>query len=159
MKEAGWWTASFGKTFDPRTSDNCDMPYSWSQPPQSCTCDGTGTLPDNNRASHVAVAQSDEPGLVDPPIVDQALDFLRTYSHDEAPFFMAVGLHRPHLPFMVPERMLALYPPTLPSAQPANNDFAPNGVPPIGWTYSGEIHSYNYNTTVTGWKNATGDVW
>ena len=33
FKEAGWYTASFGKVFDPRTSNNCDGNYSWSEPP------------------------------------------------------------------------------------------------------------------------------
>jgi hypothetical protein len=67
FKEAGYWSASFGKTFDPRTSDNCDNLYSWSEPPQACSTAGTGAIK-THAASHMAVNASMEKELIDVPI-------------------------------------------------------------------------------------------
>jgi iduronate 2-sulfatase len=76
---------------------------------------------------------------------------LQNYNHNARPFFLAVGFHRPHLPFVVPERLLVHYPLTSPAVRRANNDYAPWGMPPIAFTHSGElIGQYNYNGTKSG---------
>jgi arylsulfatase A-like enzyme len=56
---------------------------------------------------------------------------------------------------MVPKRMLVHYPSDAPASQPQNN-YAPVGVPPVGWTYSGELSTYNYNVTQRPWLLANG---
>jgi iduronate 2-sulfatase len=146
FKEAGYYSASFGKTFDPRTSNNCDMPYSWSEPPVMCSTHGTGAGINTHGASHMAVDASMEEKLIDVPIAKAAIAFLQSYNHDSQPFFLAVGFHRPHLPFVVPERVLAHYPSS--SIQRAANDFAPMGMPRVAFTHSGElIGQYTFNGT------------
>jgi iduronate 2-sulfatase len=182
FRQAGYWAASFGKTFDPRTSGgDCDAHLSWSQPPVMCSTSGEGELPDPGHASHVGVPQAQEGGLVDPPILSAALSFLRTYRHTTpgsivpgqrrqqqkpAPFFLAVGFHRPHLPWMVPQRLLDRhYPANASYAPPADRDFAPAGVAEVGWTYSGELlGQYAFNSTSAkagnkGWTTANGSAW
>ena len=165
FREAGWWTASFGKTFDPRTSNLCDSALSWSQAPIACSCDGEGTFRPKGRPSHEAVEEDHDDGLIDPPILHEALSFLRSYNHvttfrnrtDPQPFFMAVGFHRPHLPFIVPRRMLQHYPVDMDALMPPPNAFAPNGVHMIGWTYSTELRQqYNFNSKIVGWKGWDG---
>ena len=96
FRNNGYYTASFGKTFDPRTSGgDCDQAYSWSQAPVLCSTAGTGSLNNPNRTSHYGVTTDQEPELVDPPILDAALNFLSTYdktmpgSTEPQPFFMA----------------------------------------------------------------------
>jgi len=44
------------------------------------------------------------------------------------PFFMAVGLHKPHIPWVMPQRFLDMQPPE------NTTDTAIHGVPPIGYT-------------------------
>ena len=67
-------------------------------------------------------------------------------------FFLAVGFHKPHLPFVFPEAYLDLYPPadiSLPS-----NPYAPSAMPTIAWQKYGETRNYA-DIKATG---ATGDI-
>ena len=53
----------------------------------------------------------------------RAIELLRHLSQSDEPFFLAVGFHRPHLPFAVPNRYWALYDRSaieVPSRQPAH---------------------------------------
>ncbi|HWA99132.1 MAG TPA: sulfatase [Pirellulales bacterium] len=60
-----------------------------------------------------------------------ALAKLRTLAADEAPFFLAVGYIRPHLPFITPEQYWKLYDRrTLPLAK---NAYLPRGAPTVAF--------------------------
>jgi iduronate 2-sulfatase len=117
FKERGWTTLSFGKVFDLRTSSFnqssewiCDGPYSWSEPPQLC---GTSTWVGDSKLarglSHRLLDTGEEAQVSDVVIAAAAVARLGS-TELRAPWFVAVGLHRPHLPFIVPKRHLDLYP-------------------------------------------------
>ena len=57
------------------------------------------------------------------------------------PFFLAVWFHRPHLPFIVPQDKLDLYP--LESIQLPTNQQPLGGMPAIAWSNSGELVVYS----------------
>lgn len=63
--------------------------------------------------------------LPDGAIAARAVRTLRSLK-DRGPFFLAVGIRKPHLPFVAPRKYFDLYPPA--SAMP----LAPNPWPPIG---------------------------
>ena len=72
-------------------------------------------------------------------IIDEGLRQLDSLARNEQPFFLAIGLIKPHLPFGVPKRYLDLY---------ENIDIAPipYAVKPKGattWHNSNEFMSYN----------------
>ena len=63
------------------------------------------------------------------------------------------------MPWMVPSRMLELYPESGPGIDaPPETKFAPTGLAQIGWTYDGELlGQYAFNTTTgKGWDGWTG---
>lgn len=75
-------------------------------------------------------AQPDEKNY-DGKQTSDALAKLRTLAADDAPFFLAVGCVRPHLPFITPEKYWKLYDRgTLPLA---NNAYLPRGAPRVAF--------------------------
>ena len=130
FKEAGWHTLSFGKTFDLRTSSFnmssefiCDGIFSWSEPPVYCgTTQWTKDGKMGGGHSHAVLSAAEEANSSDVTISNAAI--ARLNGTLPQPWFVAVGLHRPHLPFIVPQRMLDLYPhgasPTPVMAPPTN---------------------------------------
>lgn len=155
FRENGYFSASFGKTFDPRTSDECDATYSWSQPPVLCSTQGTNVPTEHQ--SHLGVGTKEEDSLIDVGIAKGATDFLASYTKGQQntssprPFFLAVGFHRPHLPFVVPQRLVdQYYPADMPQLQPAQGwATSGHGVPHMGWTGSNELLHYRYTANET----------
>ena len=59
--------------------------------------------------------------------------WLKTRAHGEKPFFIAVGLHKPHIPFLAPDRYFEMYPrESLKLVSPPKNDW--NDIPAIAAT-------------------------
>lgn len=76
----------------------------------------------------------------DGQMANAAIEKLREYSDDNQRFCLAVGFHKPHLPFNAPKAYWELYnPATLPDAEPANK---PTGANSATTTNSSEINSY-----------------
>ncbi len=69
-----------------------------------------------------------------------AIDALRRLKGSDQPFFLALGFHKPHLPFNAPKRYWDLYDPAeLPLAP---NPFEPEGVTEFSLTNFGELRGY-----------------
>ena len=62
-------------------------------------------------------------------------------SAGDSPFFMTVGYHKPHLPFVAPQKYWDLY--DAEKIHLADNDFAPEGAPGIALMSWGELRSYS----------------
>lgn len=63
----------------------------------------------------------------------QAASWLTSRAHGDKPFFIAVGLHKPHIPFIAPDRYFDLYPrESLQLVNPPKNDW--NDIPAIAAT-------------------------
>lgn len=52
-----------------------------------------------------AVNVTEQPGgtLPDLESTDEALRLLNSRANDDVPFFLAVGFHKPHIPFRIPQ--------------------------------------------------------
>ena len=72
-------------------------------------------------------------------IADKAVEALNELK--DGPFFLAVGFHKPHLPFNAPKRYWDLYDPfAIPLAK---NPFLPKDAPKIALTSWGELRGYH----------------
>ncbi|XP_074503995.1 iduronate 2-sulfatase [Sebastes fasciatus] len=121
FKSQGYSTMSVGKVFHPGIASNYsdDYPYSWSIPayhPASFkyekekVCKGEDGKLHANLLCAVNVTQQPGGTLPDLESTDEAVRLLKSRANDDVPFFLAVGFHKPHIPFRIPQEFLSLYP-------------------------------------------------
>ncbi|MBI2513523.1 MAG: sulfatase [Opitutae bacterium] len=80
---------------------------------------------------------------IDGALADDAIAQLQRLKGGAKPFMLAVGFHKPHIPFVAPKRYWDLYDPqALPLAP---NPQPPRGVPAIAWSGNPNFHSYTYD--------------
>ena len=72
-------------------------------------------------------------------------------SRGEKPFFLALGLHKPHLPYVVPSQYMDLYP--LDDVDLPSNPFAPRDMPEFAWSNFDELRAYVDIKTKYGYGN------
>jgi len=165
FKNNGYHTVGSGKIFHPghasgagsgypgASSKGDDAPYSWSTPHfhapnlqywsgkvRQPGCDGCGN-------SWIAVSPEVEKKmpLPDTQTADYAVATLANFSAQgigtaAKPFFLAVGFHKPHLPFVAPEKFFRSYPEDT-IALPGDQD-PPKGMPTVAWSNWGEMRAY-----------------
>ncbi|KAK0149910.1 Iduronate 2-sulfatase [Merluccius polli] len=116
FKSQGYNTMSVGKVFHPGIASNFtdDYPYSWSVPPyhppsfryeKEKMCKGEDGALHANLLCAVNVTEQPGGTLPDLESTAEAIRLLRGRS-DDAPFFLAVGFHKPHIPFRIPQSMV-----------------------------------------------------
>ncbi|XP_034546642.1 iduronate 2-sulfatase isoform X2 [Notolabrus celidotus] len=121
FKSEGYNTMSVGKVFHPGIASNHtdDYPYSWSTPafhPASFRYEKEKMCKGEDGELHTnllcAVNVTEQPGgtLPDLESTDEAVRLLKSQANDDAPFFLAVGFHKPHIPFRIPQEFISLYP-------------------------------------------------
>eukprot|EP00118_Oscarella_pearsei_P016514 m.158356 g.158356 ORF g.158356 m.158356 type:complete len:356 (+) comp38734_c1_seq21:1641-2708(+) len=85
-----------------------------------------------NALCAVNVSQQPEGSLPDIQSTNHALEMLQNFSkHSNEPFFLAVGYHKPHLPFRFPKHFLDQYP-ISDITLPKNRHYPP-GLPTVVW--------------------------
>lgn len=142
FKDQGYLSAGMGKIFHPGYhASHHDDPISWNVPYYHSPNEAFWTGKDG-RPSWLAVNKTmrHKHRLPDEQIAEQAKNTLYMAANQSKPFFIAVGFHKPHLPFIFPEEYLELYPERdihLPS-----NPYAPVDMPDIAWSDYGELRKY-----------------
>ncbi len=133
-----------------------DMRFSWNEIvwdhdkwgaqryPLFAYADGTGRVRNTTPAFEIGVDESgaslSDDAYPDGQMAQAAIEKLREYSDDNQRFCLAVGFHKPHLPFNAPKAYFDLYNPAdIPSGIPAG---APTGANSATTTNSGEINAY-----------------
>ncbi|XP_068105687.1 iduronate 2-sulfatase isoform X2 [Hyperolius riggenbachi] len=121
FKEHGYVTMSVGKVFHPGISSNHsdDYPYSWSVKPyhpssekyeNEKTCKGKDGELHANLVCPVDVSKVPEGTLPDIQSTEEAIRLLKVVKQQNSSFFLAIGYHKPHIPFRFPKEFLKLYP-------------------------------------------------
>ena len=146
FKENGYNTVGMGKIFHPGdASGDDDINYSWSE---SYTHKNDRVW-ESNTNSWLAVPDADlvaDP-LKDMKIKDAALDKLDElgpkFKNDNEPFFLAVGFHKPHLPFVFPESFLDYYPEADIGLPDDDSKYVPEDFPKIAWHNCASLRNYD----------------
>ncbi len=161
FKQNGYTTRSLGKVFHVGIDD----PPSWSEPSWQSKKprygpEGTAAVAAYRRAMAEAkkeIPQKGEGGanyagpafehpdvadedLSDGDIAREALEVMRSLAQDEKPFFLAVGFHNPHVPWVAPQKYWDLYD-TEKMILPPNN-FVPRDAPPFAATSGDDFYWY-----------------
>jgi len=79
--------------------------------------------------------------FIDGKVAELAITTLRGIGQKPAPFFLAVGFARPHLPFVSPKKYWDLYDPA--KIELAPNKFRPADVPPYAIVPGAEMRAYH----------------
>lgn len=117
FREAGYWSAGMGKVFHPVQYKNQSDDVaggSWSAPYFQPGAGQDTKLPLGKTNCGVADTNNDDAEYTDGKTALHAIQTLRNVSvaakaTNPTPFFMAVGFHRPHLPWVVPSKYFDMY--------------------------------------------------
>ena len=154
MKTAGYTTLSLGKILHVEA----DSTAAWSRPPWRPDQDASvraATSPRNyldpanieadrdevsDRGAPFERADVPDDAYFDGMIAEQAVRELDALSKNDAPFFLAVGFLKPHLPFNAPTKYWDLYDPA--DISLAAFKHMPEGAPDEANHNSGELRNY-----------------
>jgi iduronate 2-sulfatase len=152
FKEHGYWTAGTGKVYHPAEPPNNDPP-SWSQPynnkgqdnPSCPPCPAGATWCGNSWCSLDRNSTRYKYSNNDEWIAADGAGLLALAAATPGtPFFVAVGLHKPHTPYAYPSEIDHLYPPVaemdLPTALARST---PTDMPEVAWIACSAINGYN----------------
>ena len=151
FKENGYQSIGMGKIFHPgyEASHN-DDPISWTVPYWHAPAEANDSFWANfgHDHSHYAVPDSmmKEHGLLsDIQLADKAVETIKHLGSKKSdqPFFLAVGFHKPHLPFMAPDKYFDYYPED--SIRMPANYYAPVNMPDIAWCNYMEMEMVGYS--------------
>ena len=111
FKNNGYKTAAVGKIFDVRSVDKDHDARSWTIPYRKIEASspiGGGWVYETERVSTEAPVVEDS-ATMDGQVLAESMDLLDEMAAGGSPFFLAVGFHKPHLPFVAPKKYWDLY--------------------------------------------------
>eukprot|EP00054_Salpingoeca_dolichothecata_P020697 m.131034 g.131034 ORF g.131034 m.131034 type:complete len:279 (-) comp23715_c0_seq12:2430-3266(-) len=156
FKNHGFFTSGVGKTFHPNVPPNFDFPRSWNEPcfdQKKAECVGDVTF------CSVPGNDSMDSNFVDTLLTNVSLGRLEKIvkTKPDQPFFMAVGLRNPHIPYRFPPEFGSLYPPSSKFQVPKNKD-SPHDAPPIAWWWPFEVDDLYKGPNAT-WEQPLSDTY
>ena len=108
---------------------------------QTKTADGPPSTGLNSRGPAFEGADVPDDTFTDGKVAELAVATLRELSRKKEPFFLAVGLIKPHLPFVSPKKYWDLYDPA--KIQLAPNKYRPKDAPEYAVLPGGELRNYH----------------
>jgi len=118
----------FVQVFHPGHASGGNDPVSWTEPYFSPADSYWRHRSDKSWIS-VDETEAEKHPLPDTQSANAAIEQLKKFSESRSPFFLAVGFHKPHLPFQFPSIFLDQYP--VESVKLPNNPFAPANMPEV----------------------------
>lgn len=141
FRQNGYYTMSLGKVFHGPKDDNdskaWDEIYGYGQTETGKTGEGRNLTDGALKWCHWLAANGDDEDQPDGQNAKKAVEFIKTKR--EQPFFLAVGFHKPHDPFIAPKKYFDLY-----QLEVCNPPVVPVGwKPPYEHTLPGETKVFD----------------
>ncbi len=142
FKQNGFYTMSLGKIYhgrDPKHNDmkGWDELYGYRATELGKKGEGRNLTDGALKWCHWLAAEGDDEDQADGQIAKKAVEFIK--SDHEKPFFLAVGFHKPHDPFIAPKKYFDMYP-----LEECDPPILPDGwEPPYGHTLPPETREFN----------------
>ncbi len=139
FKNNGYYTVGYGKTFHSSLPDS----VSWHEEPNRVRppAQQGNVLPGQaKRGPSLDSADVDDEFYRDGEQTTQAIRKLRELKDKQQPFFLSVGFHKPHLPFVAPKKYWDLY--KRAEIPVASNQFVPEGSPVFAVHGDSELRQY-----------------
>ncbi|KAK2138995.1 hypothetical protein LSH36_2145g00020 [Paralvinella palmiformis] len=141
--QRGYRTTGMGKIFHPGPGGGFNDPESWNDgyyiAPHGGYWSSKNTTADFWKT--VNIEEREVNPLPDEELTINAINRLRKYAPKaltgEEPFFIALGYLKPHIPIVIPEEFLNLYP--LKKLSMPNNNYLPKNFPPEAWMPPAEV--------------------
>ncbi len=150
----GFSTYSIGKIYHHGADRSDQFPDSWADPTDQWTGRGyitpeaisemgaNGKFDPAKGPKGPAYEMADVPDnqYIDGYNADLAVEKLKAYKTSDQPFFLALGFHKPHLPWCAPKKYWDMYPAEGIELSPASE--FPEGITPYSLTNWGELRGY-----------------
>ena len=145
FKMKGYTSIGMGKIFHAGVeASNNDDPQSWSEPYFHAPNHRYWQFGGHDSWVAATNETMKEKPLPDNQVAEHAIQTLQRLAPDaksgKKPFFLAVGFHKPHLPFIVPESFFQYYP--LESIHLPANGYAPVNMPTVAWASCPPLQHY-----------------
>ncbi|MFT6855923.1 MAG: iduronate 2-sulfatase [Cyclobacteriaceae bacterium] len=149
----GYNIEAIGKTYHHQSDHIAQFGEKWSDPTNQHSPNGYVSdeaisklqanakfNPNKKRGPAYEMADVPDNYYIDGANTDYAISKLKKLKKQDKPFFMALGFHRPHLPFCAPKKYWDMYPVEEISLSPAPE--YPTNITPYSLTNWGEMRSY-----------------
>jgi iduronate 2-sulfatase len=142
FKQNGYYTMSLGKIFHGRKAEDNDLKawdeiYGFGATETGKKGEGRNLTDGVLKWCHWRAAEGDDEDQADGLMAKKAVEFIK--GEHEQPFFLAVGFHKPHDPFIAPKKYFDLYP--LEDCDPPVLPY--EWEPPYGHTLPQETREFN----------------
>ncbi len=142
FKQNGFYTMCLGKIYHGTREEHNDLKgwdeiYGYKATELGKKGEGRNMTDGVLKWCHWRAAEGDDEDQADGLIAKKAVEFIK--ADHEKPFFLAVGFHKPHDPFVAPKKYFDLYP-----LEECDPPVLPEGwVPPYEHTLPGETKTFN----------------
>ena len=118
FRQHGYVTRAYGKIYHHKSDHLEQFGEGWQDAKPDKQWEGRGYLDpeskarifdDSGRGPAYESPDVEDDAYMDGYLADQAVKTLDAFSKDKTPFFLAIGFHKPHLPFNAPKKYWDLY--------------------------------------------------